>query len=177
MRKLLVLLATAAVSVLTFAANVHLKPPNKNPTFADGGLFLATAGSLAGLGNGDVVISLSARGDVVATCTNPAGQTQPPGQNPAPLTLTGVQIIPEDEIKNGTTTFSVRTTAAPSTIAGAPGCPNPQWTESIVDVSFTAATITVEQPAGTLVLTVSCTINPPSPNGAVPASSVSCGIS
>jgi hypothetical protein len=60
-----------------------------------------------------------------------------------------------------------------SPIPGAPGCPNPQWTESITDLRFTGATITVEQPPG-MVLTVTCTISPASSNGGVPAGAVSC---
>ena len=38
---------------------------------------------------------------------------------------------------------------------------------------FTGATITLSQ-QGTVVLTVHCTINPPSSNGPVPKNSVSC---
>lgn len=40
------------------------------------------------------------------------------GQNPAPITVTGTEVIPESELKNGTTPFDVATTAAPATIAG-----------------------------------------------------------
>jgi hypothetical protein len=83
-------------------------------------------------------------------------------------------VIPEDEIKNGTVSFNVQTTSAPATIAGAPGCPNPQWTEAIVDVAFTSATLTVEQPAATVVLTVQCTFNPPTANGGVDPATVTC---
>lgn len=175
-RKFLSVLPAIVAATLALAASVHLKPPNRNPTFVDGGLFLQVAGALAGLGNGDVVVALSAAGNVVATCTNPAGANQPPGQNPAPITLTGTQVIPEDEIKNGTVTFSVRTTAAPETIAGAPGCPNPQWTERIEDVAFTSATLTVEQPAATVVLQLACSFSPPTANGSVPPSTVACVI-
>ena len=158
---------------LAYAANVHLKQ-NRQPTFVDNGLFLSTAGALTGLGNGDVVVSLSATGNPTSVCTNPAGATQPPGQNPAPTTVTGTQIIPEEEVKNGNVTFGVSTTSPATPVAGAPGCPNPQWTQSITDMSFTSATITVEQPAGTVVFMLSCTFNPATTNGGVVPSSVTC---
>ena len=59
-------------------------------------------------------------------------------------------------------------------IPGAPDCPNPTWTEKITDLSFTSAVITVEQPFGTTVLTVSCTFAPATTNGAVPRADVIC---
>jgi hypothetical protein len=59
-------------------------------------------------------------------------------------------------------------------IPGAPECPNPNWTEEITDLSFTSATITVEQPPGTVVLTVTCSFSAPTANGAVPGGNVSC---
>jgi hypothetical protein len=161
------------VIAAALAANVHLKQ-NRSPTFVDSGLSLQVVGALAGLGNGDVVISLDATGNVIATCTNPAGNNQPPGQNPSPVTLTGTLAIPEEEIKNGNLAFNVRTESAPATIPGAPGCPNQQWTERIVDVAFTSATITVEQPAGTTVLTLGCTFGAPTVNGGVSGSNVTC---
>jgi len=156
------------------ASSVHLKGgANAKPSFNDGGLFLSSSGSLSGLGNADVQVSLSATGNVISTCTNNGGNAAP-GQNPAPITLTGTQVIPASEIKNGTTPFSVRTESAPSTIAGAPDCPNPTWTESIDDVAFTSATITIEQPIGTVVLTVFCTFSPPTSDGSVANGTVSC---
>ncbi|MGH8823346.1 MAG: hypothetical protein ACRDVN_02575, partial [Jiangellaceae bacterium] len=88
--------------------------------------------------------------------------------------VTGSQAIPEEEIKNGNTPFSVTTTAPDPVIPGAPDCPNPNWTELIEDLAFTSATITVEQPPGTVVLTVTCTIDPASSDGSVPGGDVSC---
>jgi len=171
---LLSLLVLASTATTAVASSVHLKGgKNAEPSFTDGGLLLSASGELSGLGNGDVVVAISATGNVTSTCTNNGGNAAP-GQNPAPITLTGTQVIPESEIKNGTTPFNVSTTSAPATIAGAPDCPNPNWTESIDDVAFTNATINVYQPAGTLVLTITCTINPPSSDGAVPGGSVSC---
>jgi len=156
-------------------ASVHLKGgAHAEPSFTDLILTLNTAGELAGLGNDDILVTLAATGDPTATCTNPAGATQPPGQNPAEVTLTGSQSIPAEEIDNGNVPFDVTTAAPVTPIPGAPGCPNPLWTENITDVSFTSAEITVEQPAGTLVLTVSCTFSPSTSNGPIPKDDVAC---
>ncbi len=179
-RRSLLAAATAAavialVASAAAASSVHLKGGrNAEPAFTDHGLTLEASGELSGLGNGDVLVTLSATADVTATCTNPAGATQPPGQNPAPITVSGSEAIPAGEIKNGTTPFDVVTTAPTTPIAGAPGCPNPQWTEDITDLAFTSAVITVEQPPGTTVLTVSCSFSPPTANGSVPAGTVNC---
>lgn len=158
-------LAFAAIATLmtlvlgastALAANVHFK--HGSPDFTDNGVTLTASGALAGLGNGDVVISVSATGTPTATCTNPAGATQPPGQNPAEVTLTGVGGFPESEIKNGNLFFSVETAPPESPVPGAPDCPNPQWTEDITDVAFTSATITVYQPCTDTVPPISCPI-------------------
>lgn len=154
------LLLVALMATTAMAANVHLK--SKPPlTFSDKGLFLNATGALTGLGNGDVVITLSAQGQPVATCTNPgSGEHQPPGQNPAVVTLTGAQEIPEGAIKNGNVGFDVNTASPVTPIPGAPGCPNSNWREDINDVIFAGfpATITVYQGAG-------CAVEGGQPNG------------
>ena len=86
-------------SAIGVASNVHLKGgANAEPAFTDLGLALQAAGSLAGLGNGDVLVTLSATADVTATCTNQGGNAAP-GQNSAPITVSGSLAIPEDEIR------------------------------------------------------------------------------
>ncbi len=173
-----VLVASMAIAATAVASSVHLQGgKNAEPSFTDRGLTLSATGDIVGLGNGDVRVNLTATGRPTASCTNPAGQTQPPGQNPAQVTLTGTQGIPASEVKNGNVTFNVATNPPVTPIPGAPDCPNSQWTEAITDVSFTSATITVEQPAGTVVLTVRCTFSQATSNGSVPANRVSCSSS
>jgi hypothetical protein len=157
----LIVIATLVFGVsAAVAANVHFK---KSPplTFNDGGLTLNATGALTGLGNGDIVIQLTAQGQPVATCTN-GGQHQAPGQNPAVVTLGGLQAIPGSQVKNGNVGFNVDTGGPQTPIPGAPGCPNGNWTEDINDVIFSGfnATITVFQGIG-------CAIDPgppPAPN-------------
>lgn len=178
MRRLLIaVLVPVMIGVMAegaLASSVHLKGgPRAEPSFTDNGLTLEAAGELAGLGEGDIFVEVEATGNVTATCTNPAGATQPPGQNPAPVTVKGGEPIPETEIKNGNLPFDVETDEPVTPIPGAPECPNPKWTEDITDVAFTSATIRVSQ-GGVLVLTVSCTFSSPTADGPVPGSNVSC---
>lgn len=159
-------------------SSVHLKGGTRaEPSFYDHGITLGATGDLSGLGAGDILVSLTASANVTSTCTNPAGANQPPGQNPAPITVTGSTPIPQSAFKNGNVSFAVTTNAPQTPIAGAPDCPNPQWSEQIEDLAFTSATITVAQPyppASNVVLVVDCTFSPPTTDGQVPASQVTC---
>lgn len=143
------------------------------PSFNDLGLALKASGAVAGLGNGDVTVDLSAAGKAFSTCTNPGGGTQPPGQNPADVTLSGTQAIPASEIKNGALSFSLSTGGPAPIVEGAPGCPGSNWTQAVTDVSFSSAHITIKQ-NGSTVLDVTCTFSPSTANGAVPARNVTC---
>jgi hypothetical protein len=159
-------------SAVAYASSVHVK---SGPFFIDNGLTLTATGELAGLGLQDVVIGMTATAKPIATCTNPSGQNQPPGQNPAQVAVSATpQAIPAAEIKNGNTPYSLTTNPPTSPIPGAADCPNPNWTETITDLQFTSATITVQQPPPTVVLTVECTFAPPTINGSVSRQTVSC---
>lgn len=172
---LLLVLSLLVPAVL--ANSVHLKGgKNAQPAYTDNILTLTADSALSGLGNGDVLISISATALPTSVCINPGtGEHKPPGQNPAEAAVSGSQFIPEDELtKNGNLDFGVTTDPPDTPIPGAPDCPNQNWTEEITDMAFTSAMITVEQPVGTVVLTVSCTFSPATANGAVAKQSVSC---
>ena len=182
LRRIFFILTLPLAAVITFAApalagNAHLKG-NHPLSFTDNGLTLTGTASYAGLGNFDTVQTLTATGQPTATCTNPAGATQPPGHNPAQVTLTGSTAVPASDIKNGNVTITTTTDPPVTPIAGAPDCPNKMWTENITDVAFTSATIQLFQDSngngvfdpGELVLTVNVTFSPPTSNGPVPAS-------
>src|SRR4030095_16343041 len=77
------------------ASSVHLKGgPRAKPAFSDLGLTLNATGALAGLGNEDVLITLAAMANPQGQCCNPSGQCKVPGQNPAPVAVTGSEAIP-----------------------------------------------------------------------------------
>jgi hypothetical protein len=141
-RHLIALLAVLFVGGTALAQSVHFKP--KSPTFTDNGTTLTASGSLAGLGNGDIVVTVTATGSGTTTGVNPAGNSAP-GQNKVAVSVTGTQTILASEIKNGTVQFSV-TTAGPRQPTGTEaGFPNDLWTATITDVAFTTATVTVTQ--------------------------------
>ena len=183
-RTAFVAIATFTTLVLgssaAFAASPHLK--GRNPvSFTDNGLTLTATVSYAGLGNFDTFQELTATGNTVSTCTN-KGENAAPGQNPAPTTTSGGTAVPKSDIKNGNVTITTTTNAPVTPIPGAPGCPNPNWTETIDDIAFTSATIKLSQDQDangsfeTLVLTVNCTFDPPTADGAVPTSGFTCTV-
>ena len=167
----LVAIVLAVGAAVALASNVHFK--KGSPTFADNGLTLTSSGDIVGLGTGDVTIDMTATGKPTATCTNPSGGNQPPGQNPAEVTTKGSSAIPASAVKNGNASYAVTTKPPKTPVPGAPDCPSDKWTETITDVAFKSATLTFSQ-GGSVVLTASCTFSPATTGGPVPSGNVSC---
>ena len=119
------------------------------PDFSVSGLSLTATGSVAGLGNEDITVTLNATGTATIMGRNPAGHIAP-GQT-REVNVSGQQKI--DDPKNGRVDFSVSTQppTAPEDVL-----PNKKWTAIITDVDFTSATLTVEQ-GGDVVLSETTT--------------------
>ena len=150
------LIAAIVLGIATgvvFAASVHFK--NSQPVTATNNgsaLTLTVCAGLSGLGNGDVTIRLTAVAAPTAVCINPSGNQEPPGQNPAQVSVSGATIIPSDQIKNGNVSFCVETSAPPQPTAAEAHCHSSAgWTARITHMTFCNYTITVEQ-GGNIVL-------------------------
>jgi len=136
------LLAVSSISTLVVLADSpHYK---KGPTVVDNGFTATATGSLAGLGNGNVIVTLNFPGATgTTTCTNPGGN-QAAGQNPAADAATsGSQLI--TRVKNGTVAFAVTTDVPPNPSPQAAGCPNGQWTAAFNNITFGYGTLVVQQ--------------------------------
>jgi len=124
------------------ADNPHYR---KGPSAVDNGMTASATGTITGLGNGDVIITLSfpnATGTTV--CTNKGG-TQAPGQNPAaPVSVSGSQFV--NNPKNGTLSFTVVTIAPADPTPQSAGCPNVKsWTAAFDNLTFGQGTLTIQQ--------------------------------
>ena len=124
------LLLLGVVVTTSIAANPHFIT---GPTFSAGGGSLTASGKIAGLGNQDVTIQLTATG--VTTCTN-KGNNVPPGQTE---TVSGT--LSDLRPENGAVSFRVTTASVSNP------CPDGMRPRT----TFTKATLTVYQ-AGRIVL-------------------------
>jgi hypothetical protein len=137
--RLLVAAIVALTLVATFAGAALAQAGHfvGTPTCTDIGTQVQCTGKVAGLGGTTFTINVSATGTASVTCTNPAGNVAP-GQS-FTTTTTGTS-GPVPTPRNGQFRFDV-TTTAPTAPPGS--CPNPMWTATVTDVTFTTATITL----------------------------------
>jgi hypothetical protein len=134
------LASTAIVAV--WAASPHYK---RGPSVVDNGATATATGTIAGLGNGNVIVTLSfPNATGTTTCSNPGNGNQANGQNPAtPAATSGSQLI--TKVKNGSVSFAVTTDPPPNPTPEAAGCPNGQWTAAFDNITFGAGTLVVQQ--------------------------------
>jgi hypothetical protein len=119
------------------AANVHFNSPptitiNSNGT-------VNAQGTLVGIGNKDLTVTLTVEGTMVVFYYNPGGN-QPVGWNKEPVKTIAVQFIPKTLTQNGTASFNL---TSPKPVAKP--APNPNWTVVIQSVKITKVTISVTQ--------------------------------
>src|SRR6266571_5867258 len=147
---LAMLMLVLAVSV-AFASSPHFKKGGEPVCTFSGttSIPVTCTGTLAGLGNEDLKLSLSVSGFALYQCQNGGGNTAP-GQNkvlegPA----TADTAIPASAIKNGNLTFTTNPatlTAAPTVSGATAGCPNNNWTGVNPVLTLTSITLDIFQP-------------------------------
>lgn len=139
---LLILLAVATISTLVvWADNPHYR---RGPSVVDNGFTATATGSITGLGNGDVIVTLSFPDATGTTVCSNKGGNQAAGQNPAtPAATSGSQFI--DNPKNGNLSFTVTTDPPPNPTSQAAGCPNGNWTAAFDNITFGNGTVTIQQ--------------------------------
>jgi len=170
MRKTFAVLAALFIALFAYAPSAQAASPHfKNGgtpvcqvTTSGGTSSTSCTGSLAGLGNGDVVINTTLSGTAVYQCQNQGGNIAP-GQNKVLVgPTTTPTTIPGGDIKNGNLTYTaLGSLTAPSTVsATAAGCPNSNWTGVNPVLTVTSITETISQ-GGVLLFTCSAS----NPNG------------
>lgn len=168
MRRLLILLFVPIVVVFmavpASASSPHFKrngEPSCTISGSDSSKSTTCTASLAGLGNGTLVIDVTVAGSAVYLCQNNGGQTAA-GQNKVLVgPATTPTTIDADQIKNGTVTFTTdpAVLTAPTTVTGAQaGCPNANWTGVNPVLTLTSITMDITQGG---VLLFHCTATDP----------------
>ena len=156
-------LISAFAMTSAWAASPHFKrggEPVCTVTTSANSASVSCTGKLAGLGNDDLLITVTVSGFAVYQCQNAGGNTAP-GQNKV---LIGPAVAPTlidaDEIKNGNLTFTTNPAVltAPATVSGAQaGCPNPNWTGVNPTLTVTDISLVIEQPPGTVIFSCAAT--------------------
>ncbi|MGW9414882.1 hypothetical protein [Arthrobacter cupressi] len=169
------LVFTAGVSAAQ-AASPHFKKggePVCTVSFSGSTATTTCRAVLAGLGNDDLLATVSVSGFAVYQCKNQGGNVAP-GQNKV---LIGPAVAPtlidSDAIKNGNLTLNTNPAvlSAPGTVTAAQaGCPNSNWAGVNPVLTVTSISLVIEQPVGTVIF--SCSKS--DPNGLTSPVTLSC---
>jgi hypothetical protein len=145
----------SVAGAVAIGASAHYKKGGQPVCTADGGTVTCSSGLVAGLGNFDVVVSISftaTQGQVCHNKGNPDNFVQ--GQNPATGTGGGGVSIPAGDIKNGTLVVPSITGTAVLTAgtAASAGCPNSNWTVTLEGpITITGGQYIFQSPPGTTI--------------------------
>jgi hypothetical protein len=170
-RTAIAILTVAFLFILTalpaVAANPHFKHGGEPVcTIADlsaNSKSTTCTATLAGLGEGDLLLEVTVSGFAVYQCKNPGNTDNlPPGQNRVLIgPVTAPTTVPDDAIKNGNVTFTTDAAvlSAPATVtADQAGCPSAGW--SGVNPTLTVTNITLKISQGGVLL-FTCTASDP----------------
>ena len=146
MKRQLLVGLTLVVALGVFAATASAQHFTKSgqPVCTDIGTQLTCNAELAGLGNEDLSMTISADTALTTVCVSPGGN-ESPGQNRILGTTTTTSTIPGSAIKNGRARISATTTTPATPTARQAGCPNPNWTVRVADVEFSNIVVTITQ--------------------------------
>ncbi len=144
------LIAGLVAAPSAFAANPHFKKggtPVCTITRSGSSATVSCTGTLAGLGNEDLLIETTVSGFAVYQCRNQGGNVAP-GQNKVlegPVTTP--TLVPADAIKNGNVTFQAggSLTADPTVSGAEAGCPNDNWIGVNPTLTVTSVMLEISQ--------------------------------
>jgi hypothetical protein len=140
------LLVTALAAVPALAQNPHFGTGARAAVFTDLGTQLQVTGTIVGLGQEPLNITVVADAVAEVECENPGGNIAPGQDQTLTVTAESGPVQPDRQgryvIEPGTLVTDVPT-------VGPEACPNPQWTPRVTDVTFSNIQVFVEQPIGT----------------------------
>jgi len=159
--RLVVALIVSVTGAVVFAASPHYKKGGQPVCTASGATVTCSTGNVTGLGNFDVLVSMTFTASQGQLCHNPGknGETAA-GQNPAIGTGGGSVSIPAGDIKNGNLIVpSISGTASITASSSADaGCPNGNWTVTLDGpITISGGEYTFESPPGTKINSLSFT--------------------
>ena len=155
--------------------------PSSEPAFVKGLRFVDLGSSLAASADvfgldrkRDAYVSLGATAELDVVCINPAGKEVPSQKpNAVEVEVEGFAYYPHFAIHFGRLDIDVDTERVAKQIAGAPDCPNQNWTERVDKVEFRDAELRIRQ-GNKIALELYCVFNPSTTNGTVPNNRVKC---
>src|SRR5439155_21793593 len=154
MHFMLALLVVVGITIgVAWAANPHYKPGGQPVCTIDttNGTATCSAGSVAGLGNDSVVVTVSLTASAGTFCHNKGNPDNiVPGQNPAIGTGSSSQFFTPDQIKNGNLDIpAIGTSATVATPSwSAAGCENANWSVTLGTITYGPGRYSFQQPPG-----------------------------